>query len=989
MRKISIIFLWLISISLNAATYYVSTTGNDGAAGTKTLPWRHWNKGFTSANPGDTVYFRGGVYSGETLNGEGIWVEGGSALLGVYYYAYPGETPIYDASNVVNPSLGVNFGLRLWGVQNVHLKGLTFRNFHEGFTDVITQGITAEDIGNASFTNCIFHNIDGIGIGIYDYYDTIRVINCDAYDVCDYLAWWPGQNGVAFQCNNYAHLYGSRVYSSVMIYEGCRAWNYSDNGFAGGGGGLIIYRDCWAFSGGQLAGEGCGFKLRTSIRTDQETIIPLQRYLINCLSVNNGHYGFSDNNRGYTRQNSQYLNCTSYHNGYRNCGPEDIGAMGWGWMNYNFYGDINGPNWLTANSISYKNEQHVLDPVNNDENYYFVADDQAAEWPEAHNSWNAHTGVTVSDLDFISLDTTELLRPRKADNSLPTINFLKLASTSDLIDAGVDTLDILFSGSAPDLGYAEYNSPQEEVQPSVVFTTSFYPSTDYALVGGNVFDDGGGTVSDRGVCWGITANPTTAGDHITNGAGVGSFIGTLTPLTSNTTYHARAYAINEAATSYGDDVTFTTLPLTATRDIYVGNRPVYRQGKIVTLNSGNEESSDVLVTNINIAGAGGATTISTNEGTLQMYANVIPDNATDTTITWSRINRTGTGLINTSGLLSALTDGVVTVTVTANDDSGITDTLQITITNQGEEPPEGTQIIADHTIVDDYANIPAEYMTEVKKMLVYFSGRSHSSSYRTGLELLEEDEPAYAVNRGTGESYTTAYLRCNENPSGYVYTDVWFSWLAWNTPPAASTWITNLIQEYSDHSHPFTTIAYSWCWDMVSGYPSADYDPEYGFRWWGYATGTPINDDYPMGLNAGDKVYTFNDVSMDTYLDAIEYYNDYCTAHGINTKVLFTTAPVQASDPAENAYQAQVKMDYIRNFVAEDETRILFDYADILAYDNNGNQSTGTYDGHIYQFITPTNLGDGSVGHISPTGAIRLAKAQWWLLARMAGWDGN
>jgi len=29
------------------------------------------------------------------------------------------------------------------------------------------------------------------------------------------------------------------------------------------------------------------------------------------------------------------------------------------------------------------------------------------------------------------------------------------------------------------------------------------------------------------------------------------------------------------------------------------------------------------------------------------------------------------------------------------------------------------------------------------------------------------------------------------------------------------------------------------------------------------------------------------------------------------------------------------------------------------------------------------------VGHIGEAGRIRLAKAMWWMLARMAGWDGE
>lgn len=45
--------------------------------------------------------------------------------------------------------------------------------------------------------------------------------------------------------------------------------------------------------------------------------------------------------------------------------------------------------------------------------------------------------VSVSDSDFESLDASQLLRPRKADGSLPEITFLKLRETSPLKAMGV------------------------------------------------------------------------------------------------------------------------------------------------------------------------------------------------------------------------------------------------------------------------------------------------------------------------------------------------------------------------------------------------------------------------------------------------------------------------------------------------------------------------------------------------------------------------
>ncbi len=76
--------------------------------------------------------------------------------------------------------------------------------------------------------------------------------------------------------------------------------------------------------------------------------------------------------------------------------------------------------------------------------------------------------------------------------------------------------------------------------------------------GGNVTSDGGAEVTARGVCWSISADPTTADDKTSDGTGTGSFTSSITGLSPNTTYHVRAYATNSEGTAYGDDVSFTT-----------------------------------------------------------------------------------------------------------------------------------------------------------------------------------------------------------------------------------------------------------------------------------------------------------------------------------------------------------------------------------------------------------------------------------------------
>lgn len=73
------------------------------------------------------------------------------------------------------------------------------------------------------------------------------------------------------------------------------------------------------------------------------------------------------------------------------------------------------------------------------------------------NSWlPPFTGAT--DADFITIDTTGVRGPRKADGSLPDIDFMHLATGSQFIDAGTN-VGMPFYGTKPDLGCFESGGP--------------------------------------------------------------------------------------------------------------------------------------------------------------------------------------------------------------------------------------------------------------------------------------------------------------------------------------------------------------------------------------------------------------------------------------------------------------------------------------------------------------------------------------------------
>ncbi|MBR4155606.1 MAG: SUMF1/EgtB/PvdO family nonheme iron enzyme [Bacteroidales bacterium] len=80
-----------------------------------------------------------------------------------------------------------------------------------------------------------------------------------------------------------------------------------------------------------------------------------------------------------------------------------------------------------------------------------------------------------------------------------------------------------------------------------------------AKVSYSVSADGGAEVTSRGVCMSMTENPTINDVLINNGEGLGTFTAELKKLTPNTTYYVKAYAINSAGASYGEELEFVTL----------------------------------------------------------------------------------------------------------------------------------------------------------------------------------------------------------------------------------------------------------------------------------------------------------------------------------------------------------------------------------------------------------------------------------------------
>lgn len=192
-------------------------------------------------------------------------------------------------------------------------------------------------------------------------------------------------------------------------------------------------------------------------------------------------------------------------------------------------------------------------------------------WEMLHATWDGSTMILYGDAD--------------SKGSSSQSGTIRSASGTDLLIGSAVNRDYPFMGKMDELRLrpsalspnwitTEYNNQDDEPSFwSVSSTETYNPvsaptvttsavssiDSDSAVGNGEVTDNGGGTVTERGVVYSTSQTPTTADSKAQAvSGGTGTFAAAMQALSPNTTYYVRAYAINSAGTSYGSEVSFTT-----------------------------------------------------------------------------------------------------------------------------------------------------------------------------------------------------------------------------------------------------------------------------------------------------------------------------------------------------------------------------------------------------------------------------------------------
>lgn len=471
----------LAPLSLHAATYYVSPTGSDTAAGTMdAAPFATVGRAQTAAVAGDTVLIHGGRYALPGTGTVGVaFSKSGTANLLINYFAVAGEIPIFDLTNLT-PSGRVT-GLDVH-CNFIHIRGLEVMGVHQFAAGQDSWGVRIQGSNNI-LENLNVHNNDAPGVFITSGANNL-ILNCDSHNNWDFLE--GGGSGDGFGCHSSG---GGNVLS------GCRSYDNSDDGydFINAAGTCTVersfsFRNGWQPGTTTAAGNGAGFKAGGYGSPPAVPATGAATHTVRqCVSFGNRAQGFYGNHHP---GRINFFNNTAFRN------P----------ANYNMLADAGFPSdHMLRNNIAMATGTTISNLTGGTDTF---------------NSWTLP--VTVSAADFLSVVETEALAPRGADGSLPSVNFMRLVAGSDLIDKGTD-VGLPFVGAVPDLGAFEFGATISTGTGGAAGTGGTGGAAGTGGAGGRAATGTGGVTGTGGgnVVAG-TGGSTVAG---TGGSGTGGVVG--------------------------------------------------------------------------------------------------------------------------------------------------------------------------------------------------------------------------------------------------------------------------------------------------------------------------------------------------------------------------------------------------------------------------------------------------------------------------------
>lgn len=422
--------LLLAAGQAGAATFYVAPGGNDAAAGTEAAPWQSFARAQAAVHPGDTVYFRGGRYAftrattacatrRATVAGV-VLDKSGTEDAPIRYWAYPGETPVFDFSAMKDDC-------RVKGIEVaaswLHLKGLEVKGAPQQPDNRLNHeswGVWINGNHNVFERLDLHHNM-GPGLFIKDGGWNL-VLNSDSHHNYDpYTSNGAGQSADGFGAHVGAGHPGN-------VFRGCRAWANTDDGFD-----LInayspvTIEHSWAWQHGYLPGThtpleaGNGNGIKAGGYGGKYVPNGVKHVVRFSVAFDNKVAGFYANHHPLALD---FFHNTAFGNA----------------VDFNMLG------------VAPDGAAVYLGTLRNNVAYPSGARLKVAGADSASNSWDLNLDLGPRDFDSVAASGWDA--PRKPDGSLPDVPMFHPAAGSQVLDRGVD-VGLPYRGKAPDLGAFE------------------------------------------------------------------------------------------------------------------------------------------------------------------------------------------------------------------------------------------------------------------------------------------------------------------------------------------------------------------------------------------------------------------------------------------------------------------------------------------------------------------------------------------------------